>query len=91
MSLWDNPVVRVPRLPISPMLRGSPQVTQLSDDGSLSCGRGGCQRSGGCDLSENVKNWKITIRLQRLDGASGFGVNGGAHLGVIGFPRFLWQ
>ena len=79
MSLWDNPVVRVPRLPISPMLRGYPQVTQLSDDGSLSCGRGGCQRSGGCDLSENVKNWKITIRLQRLDGESGFGVNGGAH------------
>jgi len=77
MSLLDNPVVRVPRLPIPPMLRGSPQVTQLSNDGSLSCGSGRCQRSGGCDLSENDKNRKFSIHLQRLDGASGFGVNGG--------------
>ena len=80
MSLLDNPVVRVPRLPIPPMLRGSPQVTQLSNDGSLSCGSGRCQRSGGCDLSENDKNRKFSIHLQRLDGASGFGVNGGGRV-----------
>jgi len=88
MSLLDNPVVRVPRLPIPPMLRGSPQVTQLSNDGSLSCGSGRCQRSGGCDLSENDKNRKFSIHLQRLDGASGFGVNGGTCVGRVAKKRF---
>lgn len=90
MSLLNNLVVRVPRLPISPMLRGSPQVTQLSNDGSLSCGSGRCQRSGGCDLSENDKNRKFSIHLQRLDGASGFGVNGETRVGRVAKKRFQW-